>query len=137
MRTAAIPVVALACALLAGCVQSVAVETKRGVPEGRESAVDLLDPTPFATWLDDRDRFAVVTFGSSSCAPVPTSVLATDAATIAVTFVQASAQVCSADLAATTHVFTTPGEIDSQRPVTVDVLLDYSTDYEFSVPVLD
>jgi len=137
MRTAAIPLAALACILLAGCVQSVAVETVRGVPDGHESAFDMLDPEPFATWLDDRDRFTVVTFGSSSCAPVPTSVEATDATTIAVTFVPASAQVCTADIAATTHIFSTPDGVDATAAVTVDVLIDDTTDDEFSLPLLD
>ena len=125
-----VPVLVLA---LTACVQSVAVDTVRGLPDGVDVEFDPVDPQPFASWLDDRERFSVVTYGSSSCAPVPTSISATDATTIAITFVPAKALVCTADLGPTTHVFDTPAATDTEALVTVNVLLDDETDYEFEL----
>ena len=129
-----VPVLVL---VLTACVQSVAVDTVRGLPDGVNVEVDPVDPQPFASWLDDRTRFSVVTYGSSSCAPVPTVLSAVDPTTIAITFVPAKALVCTADLGPTTHVFDTPAATDTEALVTVNVLLDYETDYEFELELQD
>ena len=126
------------CLALAACTPAatVATETQRGVPDGYGGEIDLLDPKPVATWLDDeRRQFAVVTVGSGSCPPVPTSIEATDADTIAITFVPATAPVCSADLSATTHVFDRPDEITLDGDVTIEILLDDETNYEYTVVI--
>ena len=69
--------VALAAASLAlvGCSApvSVANDTSEGSPPGFDGSGGLLNGDPSAIWISGRREFAIVTFGSSSCPPVPTS----------------------------------------------------------------
>lgn len=134
MRGAQYAITAIIVAALSGCVQSAAQSTVRGLPDGFED-VDLANPEPFAAWRDDRSQFTITTFGSSSCAPIPTSVSAPDDSTIAVTFVPAAALMCTADMASTTHVFDTPSGIDADGRVTAHVLFDYPEDSELELPL--
>jgi len=75
--------------------------------------------SPSAGWIDD-DQFAIVTWGSSSCAPVIESVDATSAAEVAVTFVTpAEDQVCTADMAGRVVLATVQGVEDDEATVTL------------------
>lgn len=99
---------------LAGCsaASSIATETVRGVPSG----VTLTDEEqsgeqPVAVWTDNRETLTVMTWGSSSCPPVPTSLELEAALLINLRFAPPTEQVCTADYAPTSHVFTTPDGI--------------------------
>lgn len=99
---------------LAGCsaASSIATETVRGVPSG----VTLTDEEqsgeqPVAIWTDNRETLTVVTWGSSSCPPVPTALELEAAMQLNLRFAPPSEQVCTADFAPTSHVFTTPDGI--------------------------
>jgi hypothetical protein len=99
---------------LAGCsaASSIATETVRGVPSG----VTLTDEEqsgeqPVAIWTDNRETLTVVTWGSSSCPPVPTSLELEAAMQLNLEFAPPTEQVCTADFAPTSHVMTTPDGI--------------------------
>jgi hypothetical protein len=128
MRFAQLAVTVLLTASLAGCVNGVADETQRGFPDGYDGVIDALTAEPFATWVGTRAQFTITTWGSSSCAPVATSVESTDDSSISVTFTPPTALICTADLGPTTHILATPPEIDTSGHVTVHVLMDYPTD---------
>lgn len=87
-----------------------------------------------ALWLDDSARFAVVTWGSSSCPSVATKLTVEAADQLQLTFGQPQEGLCTADMAATTHEFVTPGELTG-RPVHLTVRFDGAEDA--SVIVLD
>ncbi|UYN84498.1 MAG: hypothetical protein KIT89_04735 [Microcella sp.] len=108
-------VLASAAALvLAGCSapQSIAAETVRGLPAGVTLADDeQMGEQPVALWTDNRVTLTVVTWGSSSCPPIPTSLEVESAALMMLTFAPPAGEVCTADFAPTSHVFTTPDGI--------------------------
>ncbi len=134
MRPYRLATLLVALPLLAGCTTNVATATTPGVPEGLDADQSLLNGLPLAAWLDDeRATLAVVTFGSSSCPPVPTSIARTDDATIAISFVRSPNTPCTADLAATTHEFATPGGIAPQVDVTAE--LRFENDQVYTVQV--
>jgi hypothetical protein len=100
--------------VLAGCSapSSIATETVRGVPSG----VTLTDAEqtgeqPVAIWTGNRETLTVVTWGSSSCPPVPTSLDLESAMLLNLRFAPPTDQVCTADFAPTSHVFATPNGI--------------------------
>ena len=113
--------------LLSGC--SVALDSYRGLPvdesgQSPDDAADgLLTGEPIAVWVDPADlRFAVVLFGSSSCAPYPTSVGAgEDAQEITVGIGRPPWPMCTADLAGTTYELRAPDGIDPAQDVRVVV----------------
>ena len=86
-------------------------------------------------WDHGRTILAIVTVGSLTCPPVPTSISTPDAATINLTFVRSPNSPCSADLSPTTHEFKIPEGIDLEGDVTVNILFDFETDQEYSVTV--
>jgi len=126
---------AAAIVCLTGCATaaSIAVETFAGTPDGLSDSISLLNAEPVAVWGADRAHFSVVTVGSGSCPPVPTSITSPNTATIALVFVQSPNDPCSADLGPTTHEFATPAGIDSASPVTVTVQFDFTTDYNYEL----
>jgi hypothetical protein len=129
--------IALACiALVAGCSSAptdISVESHEGTPDGFDSTSNLLNGQPGATWIRGRDGFAIVTYGSKNCAPIPVKLDVVDEATISVTFVKAESGGCSASQAATTRKFDMPEEIVDEGPVTLEVLYDFDQDYEYTL----
>ena len=137
-RPATLPAVALALvalSLLAGCSApvSVANDTSAGGPPGFDGSGGLLNGEPSVIWMSGRREFAIVTFGSSSCPPVPTSISAVDAHHMAITFVKSPNSPCTADLAATTHKFDLPDGVDGDGAVAVAVTYDFDTDYDYKL----
>ncbi len=72
------------------------------------------------TWLEEGETFAIVTWGSGSCPPVPTILSLEAMNRIAVTFAPSPDDPCTADMAPTTHEFELPDEI-TDVPVTVEI----------------
>ena len=138
-RRTTLPALATALAaltvLLAGCSApvSIADDTFAGGPPGFEGDGGLLNGEPTAIWIAGRRQFAIVTFGSSSCPPVPTAISAPDATHIAITFVKSPNTPCTADLAPTTHKFDLPDGVDPDGSVSVDVTYDFDTDYDYAL----
>lgn len=100
--------------VLVGCsaASSIAVETVRGVPAGVTLSDDeQMGEQPVAVWTDNRETLTVVTWGSSSCPPVPTSLDLESAMLLNLTFAAPTDQACTADYAPTSHVFETPDGI--------------------------
>ncbi len=128
----ALTLVALSTALV-GCSApvSVANDTSAGGPPGFDGSGGLLNGEPSAIWISGRREFAIVTFGSSSCPPVPTAISSSDATHIAITFVRSPNSPCTADLAPTTHKFDLPEGVDAAGEVAVDVTYDFDVDYAY------
>jgi hypothetical protein len=85
------------------------VETYQGAPDG-VPLDDLAAAEAFALWdAAEAGTLTVVTFGSSSCAPVPVSYdpAVTDSLSVWAEY-QGLADVCTADMAATTSVVEVP-----------------------------
>ncbi len=100
--------------VLVGCspASSIATETVRGVPSGVTLTDDeQLGEQPVAVWTDNRETLTVVTWGSSSCPPVPTSLNVESAMLLNLRFAPPTDQACTADYAPTSHVFATPDGI--------------------------
>jgi hypothetical protein len=123
--------------VLAGCSApvSVASSTYPDVPDGYAETVNLFSAEPIAVWVHGKTLLAIVTVGSGSCPPVPTSISAPDATTIDVTFVKSPNSPCSADLGPTTHEFAIPEGVDADGDVVVDVHFDFDTDQDYELTV--
>ena len=134
-RAALAAALAVLCLALVGCSApvSVASDTTAGGPPGFDGDGGLLNGEPSTIWFSGRRQFAIVTFGSSSCPPVPTSISASDAHHIAITFVKSPNTTCTADMAATTHKFDLPDEVDADGAVAIAVTYDFETDYEYKL----
>ncbi len=105
--------------LLTGCGgKSVANDVRAGVPDGVD--VDPMNATTAVGWVDRGETFAIVTWGSSSCPPIATALTTEGEDRIAVTFEPSPNEVCTADMAPTTHEFDLPNDVTSV-PVTVDI----------------
>jgi hypothetical protein len=129
---------AVAAALvLSGCAPAVSIasNTFPDVPAGHAEEVNLFSAEPIAVWSHGKSTISIVTVGSVSCPPVPISMTRTDDATLAITFVKSPNSPCSADLSPTTHEFKVPEGIDTGKTVTVNVLFDFETDYEYELTV--
>lgn len=75
--------------------------------------------TPSAGWVDDQ-TFAMLTWGSSSCAPQVESATAASPDAIELTFVDPPAdQVCTMDMAPRVTVVTVDGEVSRDAAITV------------------
>lgn len=82
------------------------------------AGADVAEYTPSAGWVDD-GMFALVTWGSSSCAPEVESVKASAADAVTVTFVTPPAdQVCTMDLAPRIALVSVDG-VDDDATVTL------------------
>lgn len=75
---------------------------------------------PVLGWLTDGETFAVVTWGSSTCVYVATSMEPDGEDRLNVHFTLPAYEVCTDDLTPLTHAFTLPEETTG-RPVTVTV----------------
>jgi hypothetical protein len=134
MRPHPIVALLLVVPLAVGCASNIATSTTTGVPPGLDAGDNLLNGLPLAVWLDgDRATLAVVTFGSSSCPPVPTSIGRVDDTTLRISFVRSPDTPCTADLAATTHEFETPDGIADDAPATIE--LSFENDQVYTVEV--
>ncbi|MEF3403536.1 hypothetical protein [Agromyces sp. CCNWLW203] len=125
---------------LAGCVPgapgngpigdgSQADRVVKGIPDGWAGPdPDLLNVDPVVGWVNDTE-FGVITQGSSSCPAIASELQVLDADEVRVEFGPSRHDPCTADMAATTHVFELPSSV-SERPVTVIVqFTDYETEY--------
>ena len=125
--------------LLAGCAEpvSVAERTTRGLPGSLSLAQrENLEPgEPAAFWLQAGSRFALVTWGSSTCPAVVTRMdaMGADAIELGVESSGGSGP-CSADLAPTTHELLVPESV-TRRPVTL--ALHYAEGPDAKTLVLD
>ena len=98
--------------VLASCANtSVADEVYSGVPEGFQA--DPLTAETTALWIEENTRFAVVTYGSSSCPPVAEELIVHNADHLEIQFAVSTKGLCTADMAPTTHEFSLPGEVTS------------------------
>lgn len=114
---------------------SIASNTYPDVPKGYAEEVNLFSAEPLAVWVHGQTLLAIVTVGSGSCPPVPTSITSPDAATIDITFVKSPNSPCSADLGPTTHEFELPDGVDTSAEVTVNLHFDYDTDQDYELTV--
>lgn len=109
--TGAFALVLVTALAVSGCSApaSIAAETVRGLPPGVSLTDDeQLGEQPVAIWTDNRVTLTVVTWGSSSCPPVPTSLEVESAPLMTLRFAAPTDQACTADFAPTSHVFTAP-----------------------------
>lgn len=123
--------VVAAIALLAGCSilpsappESVALETEPGWPADAPIRDPLLSPEVSSTdpvgWIDEQGRLVIVTWGSSACPPIATSIGEAEGGVVPVRFEPTPAQACTDDLAPLAHLFAAPEGLD-QATVTVTV----------------
>jgi hypothetical protein len=130
----AAPVVVLLLAGCAGAAVSIARATHPGMPAGFDTATNLMNGKPGAIWIsNDRSAFAIVTYGSSTCTPIPTTISSPNAHVVEVTFVKAPSGACSADQAAVTHEFVVPKGVDSGSPVTLHITYDFEQKYQYTL----
>ena len=101
----------------------------KGAPDGWEGRdPDLLNGDPVVGWVSDTE-FGVITMGSGSCPAVASELEILDVDEVRVEFGPSPHNPCTADMAATTHVFELPASV-SERPVTVIVqFTEYETKY--------
>ncbi len=105
--------------VLAGCgTPGVADGVSPGVPPG--AVLDPLSEGPVAAWVEEGSRFAVVTWGSSSCPSVATELTVEADDRLSLTFGPSPNDPCTADIAPTTHEFELPDSVTG-RPVTITV----------------
>ena len=120
---------------LTGCSAptTIAYATYPRAPAGFESTGGMLNGQPGVAWLMGKQSFAVVTFGSSSCPPIPVELTATPPSSIALRFVPSQNQPCTADMGATTHQFHLPEGIDPDAPIDVHVEYDFPQRTEYDL----
>lgn len=113
----------LAALLLAGCSgpAGVAEKVERGLPstlaDAQGSAIPPAEPS--ALWLEDGNRCALITWGSSSCPAVVTRMEATGAGAIGLRVESSGGSgPCSAGLAPRMHELAVPESVTG-RPVTL------------------
>lgn len=124
--------------VLSGCggPVSIATNTYPDVPGGHAEDINLFSAEPIAVWNHGKSTLAIVTVGSVSCPPVPVKMEVLDPGTVSITFVKSPNSPCSADLSPTTHEFKVPEGLDTAlTTVTVNILFDFETDYEYQVTV--
>lgn len=109
----------LAVCLLTGCAApGVAQSVKPGVSTG--IAIEPFMEGPVAAWGESGETFLVVTWGSSSCPAVANSMTTEGHDRISMVFKTSGGQVCTADMAPTTHEFELPPDLTG-RPVTIGI----------------
>lgn len=125
---------------LAGCVPgspgsglfgdgSQADRVVKGIPDRWDGPDrDLLNGDPVVGWVSDTE-FGVITVGSGSCPAVASELQILGSDEVRVEFGPSPHNPCTADMAATTHVFELPSSV-SERPVTVLVrFAEYEMEY--------
>lgn len=109
MRLSHVVIAALAMLAISGCNAdpvSVAKDSYRGLPGG-PSSQPLVDSEISAEWIEKGSTFAIITWGSSSCPPVPVS-LEGSKHVVVIKFDDSRPEICTADMAPTTRVFDLP-----------------------------
>jgi len=87
-----------------------------------------------ALWVDGGERIAILTGGSSSCAPYPTAVTVIDG-TIEIETGRSGGDVCTADMAAITFEVETPAGVAAGSETKI-ILLSEDFRTEITVPAL-
>jgi len=128
-------VLSLLLAACAGVPLSVATNTYPSVPPGYAKTVNLISAEPIAVWVHGDTILGVITVSSELCPPVPTAISASDATTIALTFVKSPNSPCSSSIAPTTHEFKIPEGIDVTAEVTVNIHFDFDGGQDYAVVV--
>jgi len=129
-----------AVALLAGCSgpPSIADETGVDVPDALASDQVIGESGPGAAWHDGRTSFVVVVYGSSSCAPIPTTLTVEGPSLLVLDFAQNPSEACTADMAANTFRFDTPENVASDGEVELAMTFEYNGETSTStVPIVD
>ena len=118
---------------------SIAIETVRGLPDGITLTDDALTTgEPLAYWGDGRATLLVVTWGSSSCPPPATSLVARSDTELALIFGALPPIACTADFGPTTHVLTTPeGVRPGEATLAITVELRDAASLEYRIPITD
>lgn len=117
---------------LAGCSAptTIAYATYDHAPSGYDST-GTMNGKPGVAWLLGQESFAVVTFGSNSCPPVPIKLEATPPSAMTVTFVPSPNSPCSADLRLTSHHINLPEGMDITQPIDVRIVYDFPQHAEY------
>ena len=121
---AAVALLATACATAPGA----SAPTSSGAPSGTSTppTADGVDEVE-AAWLDGGRSFALVTWGSSSCAPVLGDVAASGQS-IRVTFAASAEKACTDDLAPRALMVPVPDGVDVTTEVEIEVVHGERTD---------
>jgi len=86
-----------------------------------------------ASWVAGGQRIAVLTAGSSSCAPYPVSVKALDKSTVEIELATGGGAVCTADLAEITFEVRTPDGVELGGDVEVVLV---TGEFRSSLPIV-
>lgn len=117
--------------VLAACVLTGCSEPPASVAYATRSGAAGLDTDPLkgpaVTWIKKDETFAIITWGSGSCPPVPIALAPEATDRIAVTFAPSANDPCTADMAPTTHEFELPDDV-TDTPVAIDISYENSTD---------
>jgi hypothetical protein len=130
----------VAVALLTACSGplSIAAETGVDLPDALQSESAIDDNGPGAAWIDDRASLVVVLYGSSSCAPIPIGLAATDETSLVLDLVQSPNEACTADMAANTYRFDAPDGVAADGDVELLITSVYNGETtETTVPILE
>jgi hypothetical protein len=133
LRVGRVFVVVVAALALAGCSAptTIAYATYNHAPAGFDSSGQLMNGEPAVTWLLGHESFAIVTFGSSSCPPVPIKLDAAPPSAMTVTFVPSPTTPCTADLRLTAHHLYLPKGMDASAPIDVHIVYDFPQHTEY------
>lgn len=95
-----------------------------GIPEGWEDQIDQnrLGEQILAGWVEDGKKFAVVTWGSSTCVPVADTIQVTGADSLELVFAPSPNKVCTMDMAPSTHTLELPAGV-TERPIALTVTM--------------
>lgn len=107
----------------AGSVVGIQTKTLKGLPEASDVAGGVVEAdfsSPLVLLSTDRESLVVVTFGSSSCRAVPTSIAESEG-TLVLDFGATGGPFCTSDMAATTAWVTIPDGFATDRAFTVDL----------------
>ena len=112
---------------------TIAYATYDRAPAGFDSSGTLLNGQPSAVWLLGQESFAIVTYGSSVCPPIPTKLEATPPSAMVVTFVPSPNKPCTTDLGVTTHQFYLPEGMDVAAAIDVHVVYEFPQHTEYDL----
>jgi hypothetical protein len=119
----------------------VALTEQQGWPSGSPlpEPTELDFPVTPVGWVDDDgETFWIVTWNSSSCPFIATTLDAQDATTVGVRFEQRPAEVCTADLAPRAHRFAIPEGVDRPTSALVETVASAFGEAEaerFTIPL--
>lgn len=98
---------------------SVAEKVERGFPDSlsEQEIAELPEFQPAVVWLDEPERFALITWGSSSCPAVVAAITVTASDAIELELAAPDEGPCTADLAATSHTLSMPPDVTAQSVI--------------------